>query len=259
VDFEAKAREVCRALGASAPRPEAVALVADALRAAALDEGARAAARAAARAEMTRLLAEVKARALKPPRVVDYPEAVPWGTPAHPNPVADIEAVAQTAVDSAERYGPSSLRPLYGPWRAQRVLLERLLWLLGLSEGERRFVAALADDAVDFATLEVFADWLEDEGRTADGARVRRLVPRDGDVIVVRHPPGPRHEAHCATVRQMLDALAARGVRVWAVTMSDDMSLETAPPDAMRAAGWVRAEDAERAVAAAIRASLPDD
>jgi hypothetical protein len=64
----------------------------------------------------------------------------------------------------------------------------------------------------------------------------------------VRHQPGPRHEAHCATVQQLLDALAARGVRVWAVTMSDDMSLETAPPDAMRAAGWVRAEDMRRRV-----------
>jgi hypothetical protein len=195
----------------------------------ALDEGAR----EAARADLGRLLAEVKARVQRPRCVVDFPEEVPWDTPAHPNLVADIEAV-QAAISNA----------VVDPSLAFLSALERLLWLLDLSEGERRFVTALADDwAGDFDGLSVFADWLEDQGRPEDGIRVRRLVPRDGDVIVVRHPPGPRHEAHCASVQQMLDALAARGVRVWAVTMSDDMTLETAPPAAMRAAGWVRAVD----------------
>jgi uncharacterized protein (TIGR02996 family) len=213
VDFEAKAREVLlELLGtfSDATDRDSLCFIADALRAAALDDEAR----EAARAEVGDLL-----------RTFRYE-----GLYTNPRP---------TITDGS--------------------YFNRLLWLLGLSEGERRFVRALAEDVADFDMAQVYADWLEDDGRTAAGIRVRRLVPRDGDVIVVRHPPGPRHEAHCATVQQLLDALAARGVRVWAVTMSDDMSLEAAPPDAMRAAGWVRAEDAERAVAAAIRASLRND
>jgi hypothetical protein len=214
MDFEAKAREVLEGLLGPFSDPadrDSLRLVADALRAAALDDEAR----EAARAEVGDLLRTFRYEGL------------------HTNP--------RPTVGDGSRF-------------------DRLLWILGLSEGERRFVKALADDwAGDFDGLSVFADWLEDQGRPEDGTRVRRLVPRDGDVIVVRHPPGPRHEAHCATVQQILDALAARGVRVCAVIMSHDMTLVTAPPAAMRAAGWVRAEDVERAVAAAIRAALPDD
>jgi uncharacterized protein (TIGR02996 family) len=279
VDFEAKAREVCRALPAWTP-PEAAALVADALRAAALDDDAR----REARADLQAALAEVKTRAAGAPArarprrdhqdpLADLtaPAGGSWDAPPHSSPVADFEAVAEAArahgttfdgrtheqafLESLAAY--QSVRPSALPHGRQATfspsalasLLRRLLWILGLSQGERRFVTALAEDASDTVTAEVYADWLEENGRTAAGTRVRRLVPRDGDVIVVRHPPGSRHEAHCATAKELADALAARGVRVWVVTMSDDMTLETAPSDAMRAAGWVWAEEADVRVA----------
>jgi hypothetical protein len=46
----------------------------------------------------------------------------------------------------------------------------RLLWLLGLSPGERAFVQALADDATDSVTIKVLSDWLRDQNREADAA-----------------------------------------------------------------------------------------
>lgn len=73
-------------------------------------------------------------------------------------------------------------------------LIERLLWLLGLSGGERAFVHAAAssvragDVAGAYEGLMVFADWLEDAGRTADAGELRRLVPETGDVLVVCAP-----------------------------------------------------------------------
>ncbi len=46
-----------------------------------------------------------------------------------------------------------------------REPLSRLLWLLGLSPGERGFVQALADTPSDGVTLSVFSDWLRDQNR----------------------------------------------------------------------------------------------
>jgi uncharacterized protein (TIGR02996 family) len=43
--------------------------------------------------------------------------------------------------------------------------LSRLLWLLDLSEGERAFVRAAADEPCDLDGLSVFADWLEERQR----------------------------------------------------------------------------------------------
>jgi hypothetical protein len=239
VDFEAKALDVCRTLGASAPRPEAVALVADALRVAALDEGAR----AAARAELTRLLAEVRAAEEHPPFTVES-----WDDP-EPFAAADAAPILNAI--------------LRNPDARLITLLERLCWLLGLSDGERRFVAALADDAGDFDGLSVFADWLEDQGCTADGARVRRLVPQDGDVIVLTRPDaGAERRTHERWVRRADDLRAkflASGRDVRVLVLPHGSGADALPADAMRAAGWVRAKDAERAVAAAIRASLSDD
>jgi hypothetical protein len=279
MDFEAKAREVCQALPAWTP-PEAAALVADALRAAALDDDAR----WEARADLQAVLAEVKARALNPPRVED---TAGWHSEPQSTPLADFEAVAQAArahgatfdgrtheqafLESLAAY--QSVRPSAPPHGRQATfspsalagLLRRLLWLLGLSEGERRFVTALAEDVTDgdCVTLEVFADWLEEEGRTADGPRLRRLVPRDGDVLVFTVATGPDAAAESRACEKaagrLADILAARGVRCTPVVAYHGTDISALPQQTMRAAGWVRAEDAERAVAAAIRASLPDD
>jgi hypothetical protein len=260
MDFEAKAREVCGALGASAPRPEAVVLVADALRAAAADDDAR----REARAELTRLLAEVKARAVNPPLTL----TADWHSEPQSTPLADIQAVAQAAqahggmfdgrtheqafLESLAAY--QSARPSAPPHGRQATfspsalagLLRRLLWLLGLSGGERRFVAALADDAADFDMAQVYADWLEDDGRTAAGARLRRLVPRDGDVLVFTVATGPDAAAESRACEKaagrLADILAARGVRCTPVVAYHGTDVSALPQQTMRAAGWVRAE-----------------
>jgi uncharacterized protein (TIGR02996 family) len=241
VDFEAKARELLAVLPARPHVTGAVEIlaVADALRAAALDEGAR----EAARAELARLLADVRGQAMRPSLTVsvDPGAAVPWDAPTQPTPQADMEAMLSAAVFNAA----TSLTIL--PDSAFARLLERICWLLNLSGGERRFVAALAQDAGDFDTAQVYADWLLDQGRTADGARVRRLVPQDGDVLVWQIPnlavAARQERVYLAGAEYVRNELNARGINTTAVFLPDGADLSALDPDAMRAAGWVRAGD----------------
>jgi uncharacterized protein (TIGR02996 family) len=217
MDFEAKAREVLlELLGtfSDATDRDSLCFIADALRAAALDEGAR----EAARAEVGDLL-----------RTFRYE-----GLYTNPRPT----------VGDGSRF-------------------DRLLWILGLSEGERRFVKALAEDVADFDMAQVYADWLEDDGRTAAGIRVRRLVPRDGDVLLWRVPPadGPDYDPVVAArplAQGLCDQLMARGVGTTCVVLPADSDLSALPADAMRAAGWVRAGDAHRAQLERIALELED-
>jgi uncharacterized protein (TIGR02996 family) len=249
VDFEARAKELADRLGQTDYGDGVADLLADALRAAALDEGAR----EAARAELTRLLAEAKGRALNPPFTVsvDPGAAVPWDAPPQPTPLADIEAL------QASLAGTPTV-PLTAPLAPLTHALERLCWLLGLSGGERRFVTALAEDAGDFDLCSVYADWLEDQGRPEDGIRVRRLVPRDGDIIVMRYPEGAyEYQDVLKTLSAVEGHLKARGVDIFALALHDHDDLTALDPDAMRAAGWVRAVDV-LARAGALQAYLKD-
>lgn len=52
--------------------------------------------------------------------------------------------------------------------------MRRLLWLLGLSDGERAFVTALADRPDDADTWKVYRDWLIDQGREAHAGEMDR-------------------------------------------------------------------------------------
>lgn len=52
--------------------------------------------------------------------------------------------------------------------------LRRLLWLLGLSDGERAFVTALADRPDDADTWKVYRDWLLDQGRDGHAEEMDR-------------------------------------------------------------------------------------
>jgi hypothetical protein len=230
VDFEAKARGVLlELLGtfSDATDRDSLCFIADALRAAALDEGAR----EAARADLARLLAEVRAAEEHPPFTVES-----WDDP-EPFAAADAAPILNAI--------------LRNPDARLITLLERLCWLLGLSDGERRFVAALAEDAGDFDGLQVFSDWLEDQGRTAGGARLRRLVPKDGDVLVWTVPPAVDAwdaEPFRNAAARIREKLRRRGVATEWVVLPNDTDLSSVSPEAMRAAGWVRAADVRRAL-----------
>jgi hypothetical protein len=127
----------------------------------------------------------------------------------------------------------------------------RLCALLGLSDRERAFITAALDDAADFDLYSVLADWLEEEGRTRDGARVRRLAPKDGDVLVWRAPES-WSGGGLGSIREAIDRvrqhLQARGVETTSIILYGDDELSALDPERMRAAGWVRADDVRRRV-----------
>lgn len=133
--------------------------------------------------------------------------------------------------------------------------LERLAYLLGLSPAERAFVQEAAEAnrsgdplAADTA-LAIFADWLEDEGRTEDGKRVRRLLLEDGDVmILVAHHTTSEQQVRQANQAAMLmqEAIrkAGKGVLVRFI-QEPEQSVERLGREQMRQAGWVRQEEQE--------------
>jgi hypothetical protein len=178
-----------------------------------------------------------------------------------PLPPEDVEAARQ------ELHG--LLRTLRAaPVRPDPVggMLARLCAMLGLSDRERAFVGAALDDAADFDLVQVLADYLEEHGRTKDGARLRRLSPKDGDVLVLRVSgvsagPGAARatlDAYQAAARALCDRLArVTGTRTAWVVMSGEADLEVLDPAALRAAGWVRAAEAD--TAAEVLARLEGD
>lgn len=64
------------------------------------------------------------------------------------------------------------LEPLAHP----ESILARACWLAKCSDAERAFVVALAAKPTDDVTLLVFADWLADQRRDEEAARMRSLV-----------------------------------------------------------------------------------
>jgi hypothetical protein len=126
----------------------------------------------------------------------------------------------------------------------------RLCSFLGLTVREREFVRAALGDAADFDLYSVLADYLEDQGRTRDGARVRRLVPKDGDVLLFTVAPGPdalREGRACeGAARHLAGVLAARGVRCTPVVVYQGTEVYALPQQTMRAAGWVRTAEVRR-------------
>jgi hypothetical protein len=123
-------------------------------------------------------------------------------------------------------------------------LLERLTYLLGLSDLEREFFAAGAAREAPHAWdgLSAYADWLEDRGNEAGAARVRTLTPRPGDVLVF-HYTGPRTKEHdiAYAASRLADVLAARGcVVTWSVA-PPGVTVEAISEHDMARYGWVRA------------------
>ena len=66
-----------------------------------------------------------------------------------------------------------------GRWEQPPITrqLQALAYLLGLTDGERRFVQHLAEEPTDKLGLMAFADWLEEQGR-AEAARLRELAEK---------------------------------------------------------------------------------
>lgn len=115
-------------------------------------------------------------------------------------------------------------------------------FLAGLTEPEWGFIRELLSDASDRLPAEVFADWLCDQGRDAEGRRVRRLKLEDGDLVVFFAPNGATEEE--------LDSLAERveQVKRWFPGVAflgavNGVEVEEFDPNAMRSAGWLRREE----------------
>lgn len=114
----------------------------------------------------------------------------------------------------------------------------------------RGFLTALARDRLDADTILVFADWLEEHGRTAEGQRVRLLRPRPGDVLVLlpqdQHPIEVQRQALADRAGELADALGL----CWVGLPSPEFDIRLADPEQLRAAGWVREEEAVERVRA---------
>lgn len=122
--------------------------------------------------------------------------------------------------------------------------LDRLAWVLGLDPQERSFVRALAREPWDAGTLLVFADWLEERQRP-EGCALRRLVPEDGSVLVVKHPVGDAPwamrqaaDVACGDIARKIGRL---GREVYYVLLPEGMDMECLGEEQMNELGWVRA------------------
>jgi hypothetical protein len=120
--------------------------------------------------------------------------------------------------------------PLAAPLRAWNALPAVL----------RGYLLALAEDRLDEISILTFADWLEEHGQTEAGQRVRLLRPRSGDVLAV-WPSADTDDAHF-TAGIVCNELANRGFAT--VLMLFGETLAAADPEQLRAAGWVREEEA---------------
>lgn len=120
-----------------------------------------------------------------------------------------------------------------------------------LPHGTAGFLHTLADDCLDTAALSVFFDVLEENGHTAAGLRVRRLTPKDGDVLVLEVPPGLAPDAAKIDVHNLSKTTEAKAT-VYVVPAGADLRM--ASPEGMALAGWVRHEQTSRLIDLAVAA-----
>lgn len=132
------------------------------------------------------------------------------------------------------------------------ALISRLMWLLGLSDAERGFVEDATSQATDgeldgvYETLLVYADWLDDQMRTKDGAEIRRLVPQHGDVVVWRCPRAVNPQQAMKVGKEVMSAVSANlkamGREVVCVCLTHDWDVSTLDEGQMRELGWERSK-----------------
>lgn len=127
--------------------------------------------------------------------------------------------------------------------------LSRLLWLLNLSEGERAFVRAAAENPCDLDGLSVFADWLEEQQRVEAErfrkvalAGMQRLNPQPGEVYVVRIPRFGgivQDDFAVAYLRGLWEGISNDATLIM---LAPDESLSMLTDEQLDAAGLVRKE-----------------
>lgn len=202
------------------------------------------------KAEIMEALADIKeaiAEAIRPPGVI----SASWDE----RPVdilASLKAVQAAA--RAQLQQPTVLAPppeiVLSPLVAFSAHLNRLAWLLGLSDEERAFVEGVAaaasrpDEAYEM--LMVFADWLEDRMRAAEAGGMRRLVPQTGDLLVCTYSGqrGGEAEYHAReSMTQVVRLLFGLGRDVACVVVPEGVSVTYVDPKELERAGWVRKDE----------------
>lgn len=126
----------------------------------------------------------------------------------------------------------------------------RLIWLLGLPCEEAAFVREAAARATSpgeaYDGLLVFADWLEDALRPQHAEAIRRLVPADGDVLVIRFDQkiGPAERKRLRdSVNTMEDRLRKSGRNVHYVAIGHGWDLDRLSPAQILDSGLVTKRD----------------
>jgi hypothetical protein len=199
------------------------------------------AARALALRELREVLAAMKELAAAPPPAIFDPAP---GQPAGTSEADFLEAIraARAAGQPVVLPGGGSVEYV-GPTPALLQLLERLTYLLGLSDLEREFLAAGAAREVPDAWdgLAAYADWIEERDNYAGAVRVRKLTPQSGDLLVFRCEPEAAHHAARAAAALAAD-LESRGCPVVCSLLPPGAALDSLSEECMATLGWVRAE-----------------
>jgi uncharacterized protein (TIGR02996 family) len=118
-----------------------------------------------------------------------------------------------------------------------------------LTEREWAFVSGALANAGDYPLFLVMADWLDEHGRTAEGARVRRLVPKAGELLVGTTAPEDSEESagDPSPERRLLSALVDAVIsacphdRPSIVVLPHGADLQALDEEEMLHLGWVPA------------------
>jgi hypothetical protein len=134
-------------------------------------------------------------------------------------------------------------------------LLSRLGALLdrldALPPALRGLIRAALESRLDGDLLEFLADYLDEHG-LADGHKVRLLRPVPGDLLLLWHrthyTSDENRQAMAALAEQVAQMLADDHDVHWVTLPAPELDFRLLDPEQLRAAGWVREEEAARRV-----------
>ena len=118
--------------------------------------------------------------------------------------------------------------------------LDRLAFLLGLSATERAFLQSYEECPQDRTTWLVFADWLEQQNKPAEALRFRTMFPQPGQVAVLTIPR-PDSDALYQLNAKMTEAFYKQ-FGCFTIGLVEGQTLEMLDEDMMREHGWVKAD-----------------